>query len=309
MFRRTIAMALVFMFMFTTIISAQATAEMTVMDKMSTVEKTLYGNDQTGALLERVSKLEKDVYGTSMDGAIVSRVDNLYNGALDNSAGHPSMLTKVNGIEWAITHSVTNTAMKNRIEHLETVIEGNPKVGAYNDRISNLAALAFADGSVDVSDEIIPADTLVKIKLVTPIESKTARVGDIVTYQVAEDVVMNGVLVFAKGAEGNGKITKVSQAQNFGRDAKVDIDFSSITAIDGSEVSTFLGDKAKKETESMAIAAGATVAGLAILGPIGIVGGAFVKGKQVNIPEGTEIYIQTKEENIVHGVQSQTTFN
>lgn len=305
MFRKAIALAIVCMFMFTTIVSAQVSPETTLIDKISTVEKTLYGNDQTGSLLERISKLETDLYGTATGGAIVTRVNSLYNGTLDSSASTPSILTKVNGIEWELNHAVTSLPVKNRIENLETLVEGTPKTGAYNDRISKLAKLAFVSGTVAVADKVVAADTLVKIKLTTPIDSKTARVGDVVTYQVAEDVLVDGVLVLAKGSDGTGKVTKVSQAQNFGRDAKLEIDFASIKAIDGSMVTTFLGDKAKKETESMAMAAGASVAGLAILGPIGIVGGAFVKGKSIKIDEGAEMYIQTKLETIVHGVQAQ----
>lgn len=307
MFRKAISLALVFIFVFTTMVSAQASAETTVIDKMAAVEKTLYGNDQTGALLERISKLENALYGTAMNGAMMTRVDNLYNLTFDDTAGNPSVLTKVNGIEWAVNHSVTSLPVKTRVENLETLIEGSPKTGAYNDRINKLAKLAFPDGTVALADKVVSADTLLKIKLTTPLDSKTARVGDIVTYQVAEDVLLDGVLVFSKGSEGTGKITKVSQAQNFGRDAKLEIDFAETKAIDGSTVDTFLGDKAKKETESMAVAAGASVAGIAILGPIGIVGGAFVKGKSITIPEGAEIYIQTKVETIVHGIQAQAS--
>ena len=50
------------------------------------------------------------------------------------------------------------------------------------------------------------------------------------------------------------------------------------------------------------MAAGASLAGMLILGPIGIIGGAFVHGKNVDLPEGTELYIQTAEETTVYGI-------
>ena len=68
------------------------------------------------------------------------------------------------------------------------------------------------------------------------------------------------------------------------------------------KLATFLGDKAKEETKSMAIAAGATVAGLVVLGPVGIVTGAFIKGEDVKVPEGALMYIQTKAENTVYAI-------
>ena len=79
---------------------------------------------------------------------------------------------------------------------------------------------------------------------------------------MAEDVYTAGVLVIAKGAVGRGKLAKVDQAQNFGRDAKMEISFETVEALDMTQVATMLGEKAKKETESMALAAGAGVAGM-----------------------------------------------
>ena len=60
--------------------------------------------------------------------------------------------------------------------------------------------------------------------------------------------------------------------------------------------------KAKAENKSLVSAAGASVAGMLILGPVGIVGGAFVHGKEVNIPVGTEVYIQIKEQAALTGI-------
>lgn len=305
MFRKTLALVMAFIFSFSTIVSVQAAAEMTIMGKLEAVEHALYGNAQTGALVDRISKLESDLYGKATQLAMVSKVDQLYAASFENASGQPSLLTEINATEWAITHAVTSGSVKSRVENLETIIEGSPKSGAYQSRIAALAKLAFADGTIDLVDKTVEADTLVKIKLVTPIDSKTASVGDKIAYQVDEDVIVQGVLVFAKGAEGTATIKKVSQSQNFGRDAKVEVDFDQTTSIDGNVIETFLGEKAKKETETLAIAAGATVAAMALLGPVGIVTGAFVKGKNVNIPEGTEMYIQTKAEVLIHGVQAE----
>lgn len=305
MFRKTLALVMAFIFSFSTIVSVQAAPEMTIVGKLDAVEHALYGDIQTGALLDRIAKLENDLYGKATQVAMVSKVDQLYAASFENAQGQPSLLTQINAAQWAITHSVTSGSIKTRLENLETVIEGSPKSGAYQSRVAALARLAFPDGTVNLLDKTVEADTLVKIKLVTPIDSKTASVGDKITYQVDEDVIVQGVLVFVKGAEGTGTIKKVAQSQNFGRDAKVEVDFNQTTSIDGNVIETFLGEKAKKETETMAIAAGATVAAMALLGPVGIVTGAFVKGKNINIPEGTEMYIQTKAESMIHGVQAE----
>ena len=54
--------------------------------------------------------------------------------------------------------------------------------------------------------------------------------------------------------------------------------------------------------KSYAMAAGASVAGMLLLGPIGIIGGAFVKGKNIELPEGTELFIQTQDDTVLYAV-------
>ena len=44
---------------------------------------------------------------------------------------------------------------------------------------------------------------------------------------------------------------------------------------------------------------------MVILGPIGVIAGAFVHGKNIELPEGTEVYVQTKAETTLYGVQTQ----
>lgn len=302
MVRKIIAAGMTFLFLFSTVALAASDAQLTLLNKIVLVESAIYGSDQTGSLLERIGRLERDLYGAESNQAMVSKVETIYGSVFENTL-EPSLFMRVNGVEWAITHETTPAPIKERIEKMETMIHGMPVGGSFSERLQTLTSLAFADGVINSVDKVVEPDTLVKISLLTEVDSKVARVGDLVRYVAAEDVVYQGALIVAKGAEGEGRITKVSSAQNFGRDAQVEIDFSSMTALDGTRMETFLGEKAQQETETMAIAAGATVAGLALLGPVGIVTGAFVKGKNVNIPEGTEVYIQTKAENAIHGIQ------
>ena len=305
MFRKITSVVLIMMFCFSVVGSAQASVEVPLMGKLAAVEKGLFGEVQSGAILERITKAEKLFYGQETSRTMLEKVDFLYDNLFVNINGQASAWTKANAIEWAIVHSVTAKPLKVRVETLENLIEGKQREGSIQERMVYLANLAFAGGEIQLKEQMIPADTLVKIKLMTPIDSKTANEGDKINYQVAEDVIIDGRLVIPKGAEGVGTVKKVSRSHNFGRDAKVEIDFDTTKAIDGTKILTFLGEKAQKETETLAIAAGATIAGLAILGPVGIVTGAFVKGKEISIPEGTEMYIQTKSELTINGIQVQ----
>ncbi|HWR44310.1 hypothetical protein [Sporomusa sp.] len=299
----TITLTLLLISLLAAPVSAQAAGELTVIGKLATVERTIYGATQTGALIDRVNKLEQDIYGQEAHTAVLPRVDKLYNHAFETTEQSSSLITKLNAVEWTLTHSVSNSPIKIRIENLEKTMNGSPTTGSLDERTDKLLRLAYTGGQFEVNSVTIAKDTLVKIKTLSTLNSKKSRAGDNVALAVADDVFIDGVLVLPKGATGIGKVVKVQQAGNFGRDAKLEITFDNLEAVDGSKVNTFLGDKAKEQTKSLTKAAGASVAGMIILGPVGIIGGAFVSGQDANIPIGSQMYIQTKDNVEVYGIK------
>ena len=284
----------------------------TLQSKLQVVEQSVYGQGQTGALLSRISRLENDFYGktSGTNTAISDRINTLYSTMFDNSI-RPSAITQMNGIEWFLSGHVSINSITDRITALETTLYGKAASGTLQKRMNDLALLAYgnSDAKTPLVSTSIPADTLIKIKLVTPLNSETTKAGDIVKFQAAEDIIYNGKLIVAAGSPGEGVVTKVKGAQNFGRNGEIDVDFQQIQSFDGTTLKTFLGDKAKMEIKNLAYAAGASVAGIALLGPIGIVGGIFVQGKDVDLPAGTEAYIQTKEETIIYAIQTNLKDN
>lgn len=280
-----------------------AAADMTMLDKTAAVESALYGAVQTGALVDRADAMEKDLFGTVSKDSLVNKIDKAYTYTIENSSSGPSLIVKMNSVEWTLTRGITGQAIKTRLENVERMINGNAGSGSIDARMNKLLKTAFPAGTVVGSNGHLDKDSLIKIKLTSPLDTKTNRAGDIVNFQVAEDVFADGLLVIPQGAAGQGKVLKVEPRKNFGRDAKIEVSFDTVQAIDGSMLKTVLGDKAKKETQSLATAAGASVAGMIILGPIGVVGGAFVNGKDVTIPAGSELYIQTQSELELYGIQ------
>ena len=281
---------------------AMAAGPETMADKLAAVERTAYGEPQTGALLDRVNKLEKDFAGEhAPNESVMQRVDSLYATMFKNDNG-PSLVTRMNAIEWGITQKVSMDSIQKRVSDMEIAMTGTPSEGTYRARIDTLAGYAFGSKEVPLEQTQVPANTLVKASLVTPVNAKNLKVGDRIEIKSEEDVIENGRLLFAKGAPGYGEVTKVKQAGNFGRDAEVQIDFKALRTVDGTDAPMVLGEAAKEKMQSMAFAAGASIAGIALLGPIGIIGGAFVKGKNVNLPEGTELYIQTAETMTMYGL-------
>ena len=75
-----------------------------------------------------------------------------------------------------------------------------------------------------------------------------------------------------------------------------------IPAIDGTEFTAVQGKEAKDRTRNEVKAAGASVAGAVLLGPVGLVGGAFVKGKNIEYPAGSTIYVQPQDSVTIQGL-------
>lgn len=301
MWKKLCSLMLTALLVVSTSVTAFAEVPNTAEDKLAAVEKILYGSTQTGALAERITKLEAEYSGANVKTSMLNRVNYLYNYTFDNSSA-PSLVTQMNALEWAISHQISKEDMQYRVAAMETQIYGHPSEGSFHQRIEALSQFAFGSETIPLAQVTVPANTLVKIALVTPINAKNLKVGDVIQYEAAEDVIEDGMLLFTKGALGEGEITKVKQAGNFGRNAEVQADFKTMAAVDGTVVDMLLGQEAKDKMEHMAMAAGASIAGMAILGPVGIIAGAFVHGKNINLPEGTELYIQTAKDTTVYAI-------
>ena len=280
---------------------ARAAVEETVQGKLAAVEEETWGGTQTGALVDRINRLEKDYLGIHNNGSMLDRINIVYDDIYEN-AGGPGLLTQLNAVEWGLTHEVNPLPIDKRVTDMEMFVEGKTNGGTYKNRIQSLGTAAFGGYSVPLQEVTVPQNTIIKIVLTDNVNAKKLKVGDTIHYKVAEDVVQNGMLVFAKGQPGVGTVKKVRQARNFGRDAEIETDFHTTKAMDGTDVTTFVGEEAKKELKSYALAAGASVAGMLLLGPIGIIGGAFVKGKNIELPAGTELFIQTKNDTVLYAV-------
>lgn len=281
--------------------TAAAEVPNTANGKLGAVETVTYGQEQTGAIVERIKKLEKDYECSNTNGGMMNRINNLYDTTFDNSSS-PSLITQLNALEWTISHKVSADPIQKRISDMELQINGKNSDASIKKRIEALATFAFGSTTIPLSQVNVPANTLVKISLVTPINAKELKKGDIIKFKAAEDVIENDMLLITAGALGEGEVTDVSQAQNFGRDAKINIDFKDMEAVDGTKIDMTLGEEAKENMEQMGMAAGASLAGMIILGPIGIIGGAFVKGKNINLPEGTEMYLQTEKDCSIYAI-------
>ena len=301
MFQKCMSAFVAATFLVSTMGTAFAATPETVQAKLDLCETDTYGQPQTGAIMERINKLEKDYDGKHRTGSMMARTNAIYDSMYTNTAT-PSILAELNGIEWTIRHEVSATPVQTRITDMETELNGKTSEGTYTKRIRALADYAFGENQLPIEITTVPQNTLVKIALAEEVTTKNVKKGDTVHFTVADDVIVDGRLIFAKGEPGTAVVEKVQQARNFGRNAKLELTDYKVKSMDGTVADAYVGEEAKEEMKQYAMAAGASLAGIVLLGPIGVIGGAFVKGKDIDMPAGTEMYIQTKGDTVLYGV-------
>ena len=304
--KRILTLTLTLLLCFSSVITGFAAAlnPQTAQSKMAIMDKFLYGTEQAGALIARVDSIEVDVYGAKTTDPVLTRIDNIYDYLFGLPGdGSLSFATKLNAAEWQLMQKMSEAPAKTRLEKIEDMLYGTLVTnGGLAERLESLTQVAFPASSLVGTMVVLPKDTLVKLTFAQALSSKESRAGDAVKFRVDENIYVDDVLVLPKGAIGNGTIAKIVQARSFGRDARIDIAFTDITAIDGTKVPVFVGDLAKQEAKTAAGAAGASIGGMIIFGPIGAIGGAFVTGKSVTIPEGSATYVQTTSDTEIFGL-------
>ncbi|MBS6480054.1 hypothetical protein [Dialister pneumosintes] len=297
----SIALALVF--------PAMAAEPMTLTDRVDRLDEVVYGNVQSGSFIQRIRNLDKSVCGTTSEKdtteGLDSRVEYLYAEVIrSENDENPSVDTRVNALEYYLTDQIKQAALTERLDDLDVMVLGKKQNnGGLIQRINVLEKAVYGDNHYELTTVTLPEKTVFKISLNEDISSKINRVGDPVHFTVEEDVLVDNVLVLPRGAQGSGVVTKVTRPKFFGRSGFVDISFDQVFSIDEEAIPTVLGPEAKEKLKMQAAAIGASAIGALALGPIGLVGGLFVKGKDVEMPAGTELYIQTREDVVTKGME------
>ena len=125
----------------------------------------------------------------------------------------------------------------------------------------------------------VPKDTILNLELETEITSKKAKVGDDVPLVTTENIIINGVIVIPKGARVNAKVTKATGAGLFGRAGKLEFMIDSVETVNGVKIP--LEYTTSRE-------AGSDDGAIAVVAAVSVIGGLFMKGKNVNFPAGSK---------------------
>lgn len=275
---------------------AAGAADYTILEKADKVETTVYGTTQTGSLNDRIYALDKLLNGTeTVSGSIQNQTNELYKDVYGSNGSDLSLLAAVNLMQWQYSGQITEAPLLVQVEELEEGIDGKVMSGSLVKRIAALRMSLLGNKRYISQSTVIPKGTIVTLQNMDSLDSKTAQEGDTVRFTVADDVLVGDVIAIPKGMEAEGTITKARKSGRFGKDGKIEITYHTVRAADGTPVPLIIGEKVKEQYKNTAGAVGASAAGAIILGPVGLVGGLFVHGNDVEIPAGTDMYAETSE--------------
>lgn len=137
------------------------------------------------------------------------------------------------------------------------------------------------------SPNVLADGTPVKMRISETISSADAKVGQEIPFEVLEDVNVNGMTVIPKGVVAIGTVTGAEPRRSMGRAGKLDISISYVRLRDQEKVA-LRAVKDEKGGGHVGAMTGAMVATSIVFFPAAPLF-LFVHGKDITIPQGTEI--------------------
>ncbi len=300
-FKKLSSLLIVIIFICTSVLAqfswAAEVSQATLLEDLSQIEMAIYGITQEKSLVERVEYLEKELVGRTLPGTITSRAKQLKEFIILGTPEDSSVIFKINASQWVLEEKITSEPLITKIENLENILFGKTSDDVLAMRSESIFSVCFKAGRPQVEEVVIPAGTLVPIRFLSSLSSKNNKTGETFVFQISENVFLDNKLIIPINSEGVGEITKAKKATLLSRPGKLEIEFKSVSALDGTSLNLILGEEAEEENNRLYVAIGAGILGLIILSsPVGLVFGALIPGKNVKIEEGSEMFLQVKSD-------------
>ena len=278
---------------------------------MSQIEKIIYGYVLQGGLIERLAKVEEDLFGRSLPGTMAERHAAILNFLDIGTDEQPSMMFKLAIAEWIVDKKIrASEPAARRLEDLEVNLTGASRGGnPIVMRVESLLATLVMD-PVTASPVNLPSDTVMKFRFMDELTPATSRVGDFVRLELTSDLIVNQCLVAPAGSLLITEVRDVKRPRMFGVPGEVRLSFNELKPLGTQRPLVYIGKESQtaiKEArktgdrgEGAVIGAGAaSIAGAALLGPVGLVSGVFIRGNSLKIPVGAVTFLQTSGDCVV----------
>jgi hypothetical protein len=278
---------------------------------MARIEQIIYGYVAKGGLIERLGKVEEDLFGRSLPGTIAERHAAILTFLEVGTDEQPSMMFKLGVAEWVVNKKIrASESATRRLEDLEVSLtgasrNGNPIVM----RVESLLATLVMD-TVTSQPVLLPANTVMKFRFMDELSPAKSKKGDYVRLELTNDIIVNQCLVAPAGSLLITEVREVKRPRMFGIPGEVRLSFNELKPLGPQKPPVCIGkesENAIKEArragdrgEGAVIGAGAmSIAGAALLGPVGLVSGVFIRGNSIKIAAGSVTFVQTSGDIVV----------
>ena len=267
--------------------------------QMDKAEAIIYGETRRGGLIERLNDLETVLFGRSLPGSISERQLQLLNFIQTGSAEQPSLLFKLGVAEWAISQTIHPfIPALGRLQKLEqdldnTIHEGRPIAM----RVERVLSILLTNPVTQV-ELVVSTDRAIRGKFLDSIGPGHSKKGDSIKMELVEDFIEGDYLIAPKGSQIVAEVVDVKRPGAFGRPGRVKFELKYLRVLGPEELKIDLADPNKIGAggeKNIAAAAGASMVGAVLLGPLGLATGLLIRGDSLEVNAGTQFFLQLTE--------------
>ena len=298
----------VFLLVALVLMAAQSFAVTTEADVEKTVvaiERYVYGHESHGDLTFRLRQLEEDLLGRVTGQNNSDKAASLNKLVFRGTSQTPSLDMRLSFLEWRLFGKTGKGNLATRISRLDQFISGRTSREPLGFRVDQLVHMSIEDGLIEIRETVIPRDTEIVLRLAETISSQDASRNDMVPMVISDDLFLDeNLLVLGEGAMVNAKVESVRRGGRFGRTGFINLGFDSVETMDSTPLPVRVANTGQSRFDRRTVgkAVGASTVGYVLLGPIGVAGAAFVRGEDIDVPEGTEVTVRVREDLKVRGV-------
>ena len=147
-------------------------------------------------------------------------------------------------------------------------------------RINRILEPKIEVRAIPKENAYIPKGTVISVELTEELSSKKNHVGDDVKLKTLDNIIINDVIVVPAGSLVSGEVTKCTSSGLFGRAGKLEFTINSVKAVNGVEIPLQYTELKEAGSDDGAVAVAAAVT---------LIGGLFMKGKNVSFPAGSKM--------------------
>ena len=142
--------------------------------------------------------------------------------------------------------------------------------------VSLLIVGAFTSAFV-VKPRILQEGTIVTLKVNENLDSRVSKVGDMISLEVTEDVMIDSYVAIKAGSTASGRITEAVPAKWAGQKGKLDFEIDYVKTVGGRNVKLRASSSNAGKSQMPGV-----IAAAAIINPLFLV----IKGKDVTVAKG-----------------------